>query len=155
MMDSKKVLVLTNVGKVKSEEKENLCFTVISCDVDGIINNTIIKKGVYNGCGIDINGYISFTANGKTQCLSPNKMTNGSPLEFIVSNSTYEDIKKGRKIISTLVSSIIVAPLYSLYSILVKFANKHDHENIRAMKKRIADVLASEDFKNLFDIIKE
>ena len=43
-MNSKKVLVLTNVGKVKSEEKENLCFTVISCDVDGIINNTIIKN---------------------------------------------------------------------------------------------------------------
>lgn len=82
-------------------------------------------------------------------------MTNGSPLEFIVSNSTYEDIKKGRKIIKSAHNTVMVLPLYSLYSMLVKFANKHDHENIRAMKKLIADVLASEDFKKLFGIIKE
>lgn len=154
MMESKKVLVITNFGQLI--KKDDLCFSVISCDIDGIINGTaLVKKGAYNGWNININGYITFTAKGQTQCCSPNKMTNYPPLLIYMNGFTYERIKKGSKIITTLGSTIMVLPLYSLYSMLVKFANKHDHENIRAMKKRIAEELASEDFKKLFGIIKE
>ena len=155
MVDSKKVLVLTNVGKGKREGKENLCFTVISCDVDKFISGSTINNDSYNGVPLSIRGYISFSANGKTTSDFLNQMQNGNPVKLILSDYTYKGIKKGRKIIQYTHRTVMVLPLYSLYSILVKFANKHDHENIRIMKKRIAEVLASEDFKNLFGTIKE
>ena len=104
---------------------------------------------------LSIRGYISFSANGKTTSDFLSQMQNGNPVKLILSDYTYKGIKKGRKIIKFAHNTVMVLPLYSLYSILVKFANKHDHENIRTMKKRIAEELASEDFKNLFDIIKE